>query len=77
MLASTFATMRHMAKNLSLVAVSYFFYILSSIVPIYSTVGCSDLALFAIFEKLNVSADQVYFYEVNSQKSANFAERGR
>ena len=25
------------------------------------TVGWSDLALFAIFEKLHVSADQVYF----------------
>ena len=27
-----------------------------------------------IFEKLQVSADLVYFYEVKSKKSANFAE---
>ena len=32
----------------------------------------SGLALFAIFEKLHVSADQLYFQEVNSKKSANF-----
>ena len=34
------------------------------------SVGWSDLALFAIFEKLHVSADLVYFF--NSKKSANF-----
>ena len=33
--------------------------------------------VFAILEKLHVSADQVYLYEVNSQKLANFAERVR
>ena len=27
----------------------------------YSTIGRSDLALFAVFEKRHVSADQVYF----------------
>ena len=30
---------------------------------------------FAIFEKLYVSVDQVYFLEVNLKKSANFAAR--
>ena len=38
----------------------------------YCTVGWSELALFAIFEKLHVSADQVYFYEVNSKKNCKF-----
>ena len=37
-----------------------------------STVGWSDLALFSIFESVHISADQVYFQELNSKKSAIF-----
>ena len=33
----------------------------------------SDLALFAIFEIGQFAADQEYFYEFNSQKSAKFS----
>ena len=35
------------------------------------TLGWSDLVFFAIFEKRQVSAVQVYFYEFNSKKSGN------
>ena len=34
-------------------------------------VGWNDLVLFAIFENGHFAADQVYFYEFNSKKSAN------
>ena len=43
----------------------------------YCGVGWSDLALFAIFEKLQVSAVQVYFQEAKSKKLANFSARVR
>ena len=33
--------------------------------------GWSDLPLFGIFEIGHISADQVYFYELNCKKSAN------
>ena len=39
------------------------------------TLGWGDLALFAIFEKRHISADQVYFKQFNSKKLANFAAR--
>ena len=39
---------------------------------VYCGIGWSDLALFAIFEKQQISADQVYFYEFNSKKISNF-----
>ena len=35
------------------------------------------MVIFAIFEKLHVSADQVYFQEVKLKKSANFTARGK
>ena len=35
----------------------------------------SDFALFSIFENLYISADQVYFQELNSKKSAISAGR--
>ena len=44
---------------------------------VHCTLGWSDLALFAIFEKLHISADQIYFKKVNSKKSANFATPAR
>ena len=41
---------------------------------IHDTVGWSDLVLLAIFENGHIADDQVYFYEFNSKKSANFAQ---
>ena len=38
--------------------------------PIYSTVGWSDLALFAIFECGHITADQVYFQKLGRAGSA-------
>ena len=43
-----------------------------NIVYRYCTLGWSDLAL---FENGHFPADQVYFYELNSKKSANLAAR--
>ena len=36
----------------------------------HCTLGWSDLAFFPIFENLHISANQVYFLELNSKKSA-------
>ena len=44
-------------------------------VRVSSTIVCSDLLLFSIFENGQIAADQVYFYEFISKKSANFAVR--
>ena len=41
---------------------------------VHDTVGWSDLVLLAIFENGHIAVDQVYFYEFNSKKSANFAQ---
>ena len=38
-----------------------------------STVGWSDLYFCAIFKIEHIAADQVYFYEFNSKKSAKFS----
>ena len=40
----------------------------------YYRLGWSDLALFAIFEKLHVSADQVYFLGGQFQKIVEFRQ---
>ena len=37
-----------------------------------AALGWSDLALFVIFENGKIAADQVYFFILNSKKSANF-----
>ena len=42
-----------------------------------NTLGWSDWAIFAIFEKGHYATDQVYFYESNSKKSANLNARGK
>ena len=34
-----------------------------------STIGWSDLLLFAIFENEHIAADKIYFYELNSKKN--------
>ena len=38
-----------------------------------NSLGWSDIELFAIFENGHYAADQVYFYQSNSKKSANLA----
>ena len=40
-----------------------------------SPVGWSDISFFSIFENSHYAAKQLYFYEFNSQKSANLAAR--
>ena len=52
-------------------------YVVCTLYNVHCTLGWSDLALFAIFEKLHISADQIYFKKVNSKKSANFATPAR
>ena len=49
------------AMRLVNLSVEFFYFICSPTGQSFCLLGWSDLALFAIFEKLHVSADQVYW----------------